>query len=334
VLKAERKKPDLLLRAGLAVGEFLVYGPVRDQLGLRRARWFYTGGAPLGPETFRFFRSLGVNLKQVWGATELSGLASLQPDGEANPDTVGPVLAGIELRISNAGEVQIRSPAVFRGYYKQLDATRDALTEDGWYRTGDSGFIDGRGHLVVIDRAKDVGKLSDGTPFAPQFIENKLKFSPFIGEAVAFGDGRPFVAAIIAIDLGTLGNWAERHNLAYTSYQDLSTKPEVRRLIRDEIGKCNASLLAAARIRRFLLLNKEFDADDAEITRTRKIRRRFVGEKYAAVVAAFYSGAQAVELTTEITYEDGRKAKLSSTITIDDVQDAAMSAPAREPAYA
>ncbi|MBV8335364.1 MAG: AMP-binding protein [Alphaproteobacteria bacterium] len=334
VLKAEDKKPDLLLRLGLAAGEFLVYGPVRDQLGLRRARWFYTGGAPLGPETFRFFRSLGVNLKQVWGATELSGLASLQADGEVNPDTVGPVLPGTELRISNAGEVQIRSPAVFRGYYKQLDATRDALTEDGWYRTGDSGFIDGRGHLVVIDRAKDVGKLSDGTPFAPQFIENKLKFSPFIGEAVAFGDGRPFVAAIIAIDLGTLGNWAERHNLAYTSYQDLSTKPEVRRLIRDEIGKCNASLLAAARIRRFLLLNKEFDADDAEITRTRKIRRRFVGEKYAAVVAAFYSGAQAVELTTEITYEDGRKATLSSTITIDDVQDAAMSAPAREPAYA
>ena len=334
VLKAEDKKPDLLLRLGLAAGEFLVYGPVRDQLGLRRARWFYTGGAPLGPETFRFFRSLGVNLKQVWGATELSGLASLQADGEANPDTVGPVLPGTELRISNAGEVQIRSPAVFRGYYKQLDATRDAFTEDGWYRTGDSGFIDGRGHLVVIDRAKDVGKLSDGTPFAPQFVENKLKFSPFIGEAVAFGDGRPFVAAIIAIDLGTLGNWAERHNLAYTSYQDLSTKPEVRRLIRDEIGKCNASLLAAARIRRFLLLNKEFDADDAEITRTRKIRRRYVGEKYAAVVAAFYSGAQAVELTTEITYEDGRKATLSSTIAIDDVQDAAMSAPAREPAYA
>ena len=334
LLKAEGKRASSSMRLGLALGELFVYGPVRDQLGLRRARWFYTGGAPLGPETFRFFRSLGVNLKQVWGATELSGLASLQPDGEANPDTVGPVVAGTELRISEAGEVQVRSPAVFCGYYKQPQATREALTEDGWYRTGDSGFLDERGHLVVIDRAKDVGQLRDGTPFAPQFVENKLKFSPFIGEVVAFGDGRPFVAAIIAIDLGTLGNWAERQNLAYTSYQDLSAKPEVRRLIRDEIRKSNASLPAASRIGRFLLLNKEFDADDAEITRTRKIRRRFVGEKYAAAVEAFYSGAQAVELTTEITYEDGRKATLNSTIAIEDVEDAAVSAPAREPAYA
>ncbi len=330
--KIEGKKPGLPMRLGLALGEFLVYSPVRDQLGLRRARWFYTGGAPLGPETFRFFRSLGVNLKQVWGATELSGLASLQPDGEANPDTVGPVVAGTELRISDDGEVQIRSPAVFRGYYKQLQATRDALTEDGWYRTGDSGYLDERGHLVVIDRAKDVGKLGDGTPFAPQFIENKLKFSPFIGEAVAFGDGRPFVAAMIAIDLGTLGNWAERHNLAYTSFQDLSAKAEVRGLIREEIRKCNASLPTGARIGRFVLLNKEFDADDNEITRTRKIRRRFVGEKYAAVVEAFYSGARQVDLTTEITYEDGRKARLDSTIAIDDVTEVPQ--PARELAYA
>ena len=332
LLKAEGKKPGPPMRLGLALGEFLVYGPVRDQLGLRRARWFYTGGAPLGPETFRFFRSLGVNLKQVWGATELSGLASLQPDGEANPDTVGPVVGGTELRISADGEIQIRSPAVFRGYYKQPQATRDALTEDGWYRTGDSGFVDERGHLVVIDRAKDVGKLADGTAFAPQFIENKLKFSPFIGEAVAFGDGRPFVAAMIAIDLDTLGNWAERHNLAYTSFQDLSAKPEVRRLIRDEIGKCNASLSGSLRIGRFVLLNKEFDADDNEITRTRKIRRRFVGEKYAAVVEALYSGAHQVDLTTEITYEDGRKAQLNSTIAIDDVAEVPQ--PAREPAYA
>ena len=330
--KAEGNGPDLLMRLGLALGEFLVYGPVRDQLGLRRARWFYTGGAPLGPETFRFFRALGVNLKQVWGATELSGLASLQPDGEANPDTVGPVLAGTELRISGDGEVQIRSPAVFRGYHKQLQATRDALTEDGWYRTGDSGFVDERGHLVVIDRAKDVGKLRDGTPFAPQFIENKLKFSPFIGEAVAFGDGRPFVSAMIAIDLDTLGNWAERHNLAYTSFQDLSAKPEVRRLIRDEIGKCNASLPPALRIGRFVLLNKEFDADDNEITRTRKIRRRFVAEKYAVVVEGFYNGSRHVDLATEITYEDGRKGMLQSRIAIDDVEETRQPAP--EPAYA
>ena len=272
----------------------------------------YTGGAPLGPDTFRFFRSFGVNLKQVWGSTELSGLATLQPDGEASPDTVGPVLAGTEVRISEEGEVLIRSPGVFQGYYKQPDATRDALTPDGWYRTGDCGYIDPRGHLVIVDRAKDVGKLEDGTTFAPQFVENKLKFSPFIGEAIVFGHQRPFVAAIVAIDLGTVGSWAERHNLAYTSFQDLSAKPEVRELIRDEIRRSNASLPAASRIGRFMLLNKEFDPDDNEITRTRKIRRRFVAEKYAAVVEALYNGARQVDLATEITYEDGRKATLNS----------------------
>ena len=330
--KGEGKPVPPLTRLGLAFGEIAVYGPLRDQLGLGRARWFYTGGAPLGADTYRFFRSIGINVKQVWGATELSGLASLQPDSEANPDTVGRVLAGIELRIAKDGEVLVRSPAVFLGYYKQPEATRDTFGEDGWYHTGDSGFFDPHGHLAIIDRAKDVGKLSDGTPFAPQFIENKLKFSPFIGEAVAFGDGRPFVAAIIAIDLTTSGNWAERHNLAYTSFQDLSAKPELRELVRDEIRKCNASLPAASRIGRFMLLNKEFDADDNEITRTRKIRRRFVADKYAAVVEAFYSGAHHVELSTEITYEDGRKETLNSTIAIDDVEEARQ--PAREPAYA
>ena len=331
-VKGEGARVPVLTRLGLALGEVLVYGPLRDQLGLGRARWFYTGGAPLGSDTYRFFRSIGINVKQVWGATELSGLATLQPDGEANPDTVGRVLQGIELCVAENGEVLVRSPALFKGYYKQPEATRDTFSDDGWYRTGDSGFFDQRGHLVIIDRAKDVGKLSDGTPFAPQFIENKLKFSPFIGEAVAFGDGRPFVAAMIAIDLTTSGNWAERRNLAYTSFQDLSAKPELRELIREEIKKCNASLPAASRIGRFVLLNKPLDADDNEITRTRKIRRRFVAEKYAAVVEAFYSGAREVELATEITYEDGRKATLNSTITIDDVEETLQ--PARIPAYA
>jgi long-chain acyl-CoA synthetase len=330
--KGEGKQTKPISRLSLALGEVLVYGPVRDQLGLRRARWVYTGGAPLGPDTFRFFRAFGVNIKQVWGSTELAGLASLQPDGEADPDTVGRVTPGSEVRIAEDGEVLIRSAAVFKGYYKQPDATRDTMTDDGWLRSGDSGFVDRRGHLVIVDRAKDVGKLADGTPFAPQFVENKLKFSPFIAEAVAFGDRQPFVAAIVAIDLTTVGNWAERHNLAYTSFQDLSAKPEVRRLIAEEIAEVNASLPAAARLRRFVLLNKEFDADDNEITRTRKIRRRFVTEKYAAVIDAFYSGEAEVEVTTEITYEDGRKATLTSTIVIEDVL--APAAPAREPAYA
>jgi long-chain acyl-CoA synthetase len=320
------------LRLLRAIGEFFVYGPVRDQLGLRRARIVYTGGAPLGADTFRFFRAIGINLKQVYGATELSGLCSVQPDGEVDPDTVGRMLHGMEVRIEDTGEVLVRSSGVFKGYYKQPDASADTVTADGWLRTGDAGFVDRRGHLVIVDRARDVGKLADGTPFAPQFIENKLKFSPYIAEAVAFGDERPFVAAIIAIDLGTVGNWAERHNLAYTSFQDLSVKPEIRRLIGAEIARCNASLPEAARIRRFLLLNKEFDADDNEITRTRKVRRRFIAEKYAVVVGAFYGGEDEVELATEITYEDGRKGRLEARMAIDTI--AGRAAPALAPAYA
>jgi long-chain acyl-CoA synthetase len=330
--RSEGGRPPFLTRLGLAVGEFLVYGPVRDQLGLRRARWAYTGGAALGPDSFRFFRAFGVNLKQVYGATELSGVVSVQPDGEADPDTVGRAFPGVEIRIAADGEVLIRSGGLFQGYFKDPEASRAALTEDGWFRTGDAGHIDPRRHLVVIDRAKDLGKLADGAPFAPQFVENKLKFSPFIAEAVAFGDHRPFVAVIVAIDLGTVGNWAERHNLAYTSFQDLSAKPEVHRLIRDEIVKCNKSLPAATHVRRFVLLNKEFDADDNEITRTRKIRRRFVAEKYAAVVDALYGGADTVEISAAITYEDGRTGILTSTIAIVTVEAAAE--PAREPAYA
>jgi long-chain acyl-CoA synthetase len=330
--KGAGRTPGPLTRLALAFGDFIVCAPVRDQLGLRRARWVYTGGAPLGPDTFRFFRAFGVNIKQVWGSTELAGLASLQPDGEADPDTVGRAMPGSEIRIAEDGEVLVRSGAVFRGYYKEPQASVAAIADDGWLRTGDCGLIDARGHLVVIDRAGDVGKLGDGTPFAPQFVENKLKFSPFIAEAVAFGDRLPFVAALVAIDLGTVGNWAERHNLAYTSFQDLSAKPEVRRLIATEIARCNASLPEAARIRRFVLLAKEFDADDNEITRTRKVRRRFVAEKYAAVVEALYNGADAVELATEITYEDGRRATLLSRMAIDDIAD--MAAPRPAPAYA
>jgi long-chain acyl-CoA synthetase len=327
-----RRTASPLLRLGLALGEMLVYAPVRDQLGLRRARWVYTGGAPLGPDTYRFFRSFGINLKQVWGSTELSGLASLQRDGEADPDTVGPAIPGTEISIAESGEVLVRSSAVFTGYYKEPGATRDAIDAAGWFRTGDCGYVDPRGHLVIVDRAKDVGKLADGKPFAPQFIENKLKFSPYIAEAVAFGDQRPFVAAMIAIDLGTVGNWAERRNLPYTSFQDLSVKPEVRRLIGEEIARCNASLPAAARVRRFLLLHKEFDADDNEITRTRKVRRRFIAEKYAAVVEAFYGGEDAVELISEIIYEDGRKATLEASMAIDTI--AGETELTREPAFA
>jgi long-chain acyl-CoA synthetase len=326
---AESRPVPFGLRLIRGLGEIFVYGPLRDQLGLRRARIVYTGGAPLGADTFRFFRAVGINLKQVYGATELSGLCSVQPDGEVDPDTVGRMLQGMEARIEDTGEVLIRSAGVFQGYYKQPEATAEAQIEGGWLRTGDAGFVDSRGHLVIVDRARDVGKLLDGTALAPQFVENKLKFSPYVGEAVVFGDERPFVAAIVAIDANTVGNWAERHNLPYTSFQDLSARPEVRELIADEIRKCNASLPHSTRIRRFLVLNKEFDADDDEITRTRKIRRRFVGEKYAAIVEAFYDGTHDVEVSAEITYEDGRKAALNSRLAIGDVEEPAAHAEIR-----
>jgi len=321
ILRTERKPLPIDLRLRLALGEFFVYGPVRDQLGLRRARWALTGGAPLGPDTFRFFRSIGVNLKQVYGSTETTALVSIQPDAEANPTTVGRPCPGIEVRIADKGEVLIRSAGVFKGYFRNEEATREVVDPEGWYHTGDSGFIDPRGHLVIIDRAKDVGALQDGTPFAPQFVENKLKYSPFIREAVAFGHERPFVAAMVAIDLATAGNWAERRSLPYTSYMDLSQKPEVRELIRGEILKCNATLPEATRIRRFLVLTKDLDADDAEMTRTRKVRRRHVAEKYAAFIDAFYSGRDEVEVDTTVTYEDGRQGTVRSRVRIGGVEE-------------
>jgi long-chain acyl-CoA synthetase len=332
LLKSDGKPLPLTLRFGLALGEILVYGPVRDRLGLRRVRWAYTGGAALGPDTFRFFRAFGVNLKQIYGATEVCGLVALQPDAEADPNTVGRVCPGFTLRIDPSGEVLVRSRAMFKGYFKQPQATRDALTEDGWLRTGDAGFVDPRGHLVIIDRAKDVGKLSDGSPFAPQFLENKLKFSPFVGEAVAFGHDRPFVAAMVAINPETVGKWAERRAIGYTSFQDLSANPHVRELIRGEILKCNKTLPPAARIRRFLLLNKELDADDNEVTRTRKIRRRFVAEKYNPVVEALYGGRTDVELVTDITFEDGRRSTIRSSLAIDNAEEAPQAL--MEPAHA
>ncbi len=318
LLRADGKPVPFGQRAAYALGEFLVYGPLRDQLGLRRARWAYTGGAPIGPDTMRFFRSIGINLKQVYGSTEVSGLVSLQPDREASADTVGPPCQGIDVRIAEDGEVQVKGPNTFAGYYKAEDATREVLDADGWFRTGDAGLMDDRGHLIIIDRAKDVGKLADGTPFAPQFVENKLKYSPYIREAVTFGDARDFVSAMIAIDISTVGNWAEHQGLPYTSYMDLSQKPEVRELIREEIDKCNKGLPDAARIKRFLLLAKDLDADDAEITRTRKLRRPFIAEKYGAVIDAFYSGKGDVEIETPVTFEDGRTQVLHNQIPILD----------------
>ena len=320
-LRAEGKPVPLGLRLARALGEFFVYGPVRDQLGLRRVRTALTGGAPLGPDTFRFFRSIGVNLKQVYGCTEVTGLTSLQPDGEANPTTAGRPCPGIEVRIAERGEVLVKAPGVFKGYLKDDAATREVIDSEGWFHTGDAGFFDPHGHLVIIDRAKDCGVTAGGEAFAPQFIENKLKFSPYIREVVAFGHEKPFVVAMIAIDMNTVGSWAERRGIPYTSYMDLSQKPEIRGLIREEIRKGNETLPEGSRVRRFLLLTKDLEADDAEMTRTRKVRRRFVAEKYAPVIDAFYGGRDEVELSTTITYEDGRQASLNSRVRIEDVEE-------------
>ena len=319
LLRADGKPVPVGLRVMCALGEFFVYGPVRDQLGLRNVRTALTGGAPLGPDTFRFFRSIGVNLKQVYGCTEVTGLTSLQPDGEANPTTAGRPCPGIEVRIAERGEVLVKAPGVFKGYLKDEAATREVIDAEGWFHTGDAGFFDPRGHLVIIDRAKDCGVTTTGEPFAPQFIENKLKFSPYIREVVAFGHEKDFVVAMIAIDMNTVGSWAERRGIPYTSYMDLSQKPEVRGLIRDEISKANETLPDGTKVRRFLLLTKDLEADDAEMTRTRKVRRRFVAEKYAPVIDAFYGGRDEVELSTTITYEDGRQAALKSRVHVEDV---------------
>lgn len=323
LLKNEGKAVPAGLKMQYALGEFLVYGPVRDQFGLRRARWCYTGGAPLGPDTFRFFRAFGINLKQVYGSTEVSGLATYQNDDDANPNTVGMPCTGVDIRISDSNEVEIKSPGVFVGYYKNDEATAATMSEGGWFKTGDAGLFDENGQLVIVDRAKDVGKMRDGTPYAPQFIENKLKFSPYISEAVAFGDDKDYVTAMVAIDFNTVGNWAQRRSLPYTNYMDLSQKPEVKALIQDEIGKANASLPQATRVQRFLLLSKDLDADDAEITRTRKLRRRFIAEKYEPVIRAFYGDADRVELETAVTFEDGSKSVIHQNVTIQNTQQAA-----------
>jgi long-chain acyl-CoA synthetase len=300
------------------LGEYLVYAPVRDQFGLRRSRWALTGGAPLGPDTFRFFRAFGINLKQVYGSTEISGLGSIQSNTNANPDTVGKACEGIEVRIAENGEVLVKSDGVFKGYYKNDEATKDAFVDGEWYKTGDAGVLTADGELTIIDRAKDVGKLMDGSAFAPQFVENKLKYSAYISEAISFGHERPHVCAMIAIDFNTVGKWAERKALPYTNYLDLAQKEEVRQLISDEVTRINRTLPDALQIKRFLLLGKDFDADDAEITRTRKLRRDFIAKHYAGVIDAFYGGQDAVDLRAEVTFEDGRKSHVEMRLSIQD----------------
>ena len=318
--RAEGQSLSLVDRLKYKLGDLLVYGPLKDNLGLSRVRIAYTAGEAIGPEIFEFFRSLGINLKQLYGMTEASVFISLQKHGEVRADTCGVPVPGVEIRISEQGEVLFRSPGAFKGYFKNDEATRETIV-DGWVKTGDAGFIDHDGHLRIIDRAKDVSKLQGGTMFAPKYIENKLKFSPFVKEAVAFGQDRPFVSCMINIDPESVGNWAERRNLAYSSYTDLSQKPEVLDLIDAEVRRVNASLaeeeqLKGARIQRWLILHKELDPDDEEITRTRKVRRRFIAEKYKELVDALYSNAEHVETEAKVTFEDGREAVVRADVRI------------------
>jgi long-chain acyl-CoA synthetase len=311
------------LLAGL--GRLLVYGPLVDNLGMRRIRIAYTAGEAIGPEIFVFFRALGVNVKQLYGMTESSALVAIHRDGDVRLDTVGTPMPAVEIRISPTGEVLYRSPGVFRGYYKNPEATRETLEEDGWVHSGDAGFLDGDGHLKIIDRARDVSRLADGTIFAPKYLENKLKFSPFIREAVCIGQDRAFVGALVNIDLAAVGNWAERRGIAYTSYTDLAQRPEVYDLVHGEVTRVNESLrddelLRGAQIRRFLILHKELDPDDEEITRTRKIRRGYIGKKYAALIDALYAGRDRVTVEAQVTYEDGRTGTVRADLLIRGVE--------------
>jgi long-chain acyl-CoA synthetase len=320
----ERKPVSPLDRVLYWLGDLLIYGPLRNSLGFSRIRVAYTAGEAIGPDIFTFFRSLGVNLKQLYGQTESSVYCCLQANDDVNPDTVGPPAPGVEMKITAEGEVMYRSPGVFVGYYKNPEATAETKTPDGWVHTGDAGVFTDKGHLRVIDRAKDVGRLNDGTLFAPKYLENKLKFFPYIKEAVAFGDGRDFAACFINIDLGAVGNWAERRGIAYTSYTDLAGRAEAYDLIAGNIAAVNRDLaedaaLAGSQIKRFLILHKELDADDGELTRTRKVRRRTVAERYGDLIDALYSDRRSVAVEAQVTFEDGRTSVIRADLKIRDV---------------
>jgi long-chain acyl-CoA synthetase len=327
-----REKVPLHARLLYRLGDVLIYGPLKNRLGVSRIRLAYTAGEAIGPEIFRFWRSLGVNLKQLYGQTEASVYITAQPAGEIYADTVGKPIAGVEVKVADNGEVLFRSPGAFAGYYKDPQKTAEIKMADGWVRTGDAGFIDPRsGHLKIIDRAKDVGRLNDGSLFAPKYIENKLKFYPNIREAVVFGAERDFVCVILNIDPIAVGSWAERNNVAYGSYQELAGHPRVYEMLAQHVLEVNRSLaqeraMAGAQVRRFLILHKELDADDGEVTRTQKVRRSFIATRYAPLIEALYGGASEADISTEVTFEDGRKGMLSARVRICDLGSAAVPA--------
>jgi long-chain acyl-CoA synthetase len=319
------EKVPLSARLSYALGDILVYGPLKNRFGLTNIRVGYTAGEAIGPEIFRFFRSLGINLKQLYGQTEASVYITAQPDGEIYADTVGKPNIDVEIRIDENGEVLYRSPGVFLGYYKDPEKTAETKTADGWVRSGDAGFFDpATGHLKIIDRAKDVGKLKSGALFAPKYLENKLKFYPNIKEAVAFGQDRDFVTCFLNIDLTAVGSWAERNNVSYGSYQELAGHPDVIRMLKAHVDEVNASLsreplMANSQIHRFLVLHKELDADDGELTRTQKVRRSFIAERYQPLIDGLYDGSARAQIRTEVTFEDGRKGVIEGNVAIIDM---------------
>jgi long-chain acyl-CoA synthetase len=317
-LKFSKKSVPLHWKLLYRMAYLGVHKKLRDHLGLSRIRYTYTGGAAMGPDHFRFFHAIGVNLKQIYGQTEIAGISVLHRDDDIKFDTVGKPLPETEVRITPEGEIVTRSPSVFKGYYKMPEETATALHE-GWLHSGDTGFIDGDGHLVVFDRTKDVITLSDGTKFAPQYLETRLKFSPYIKDVWAIGDRRSYVTTVICIDYGVVGKWADDQNIAYTSYQELSQMPEVYELVQEEIAKMNNDLPPIARIKKFVNLYKEFDADDDELTRTRKLRRAFVEERYKDIVSGLYSNTEKIHMDTNITYEDGRVARIKADLRIMEV---------------
>jgi len=321
----EGRQVPLADRLLYRLGDLCIYGPLKNVLGLSRLRVGYTAGEAIGPEIFRFFRSLGINLKQLYGQTEASVFVTIQADRGVRADSVGPPAPGVELRITDEGEVLYRSPGVFQEYYKNSEATAEAKTSDGWVHTGDAGVIDNDGHLRIIDRAKDVGKLCNGTLFAPKYLENKLKFYPNIRETVTFGHERDFVTAMINIDMEAVGNWAERRNIPYSSYQELAARPEVLDIVEGHVSELNAALaadpqFAGSQIHRFLVLHKMLDADDGELTRTQKVRRRFIAERYAPAIDALYGSGGSVRLETPVTFEDGRSGTIVGDLAIRDAR--------------
>ena len=319
------KRVGVLERIWYWIGDLLVYGPLRNVLGMSRVKVGYTAGEAIGPDLFRFYRSIGINLKRLYGSTETAVFVCIQPDGQVKADTAGPAVPGVELKFSPERELLIRSPGLFREYYRNPEATLQAKDPEGWFHTGDAGYFDPDGHVKIIDRVKDVGALSDRTLFAPKYLENKLKFFSYIREAVCFGHGRDKVCAFINIDPDAVGNWAEKRNMPYSGYTDLASRDEVYELVRECVERVNADLaaepeIANSQIHRFLILHKELDADDGELTRTRKVRRGFIGEKYGELVQAMYEGKSSIHVEAQVRYEDGRTGMYSADLKIRDAR--------------